>query len=87
MLTLEDLRLILAECAGEDPQELSGEDISDRPFEELGYDSLVLLETSAQLKHRHGVDIPEDVVRELKTARAILEYANAPTGSSAATAD
>ncbi|BCK72920.1 actinorhodin polyketide synthase acyl carrier protein [Streptomyces libani subsp. rufus] len=77
MLTLEQLRLVLAECAGEDLENLPLDDINDRTFEDLGYDSLVLLETSAQLKHRCGTDIPEDVIRDLKTPRAVLEYVNA----------
>ncbi|WP_399931708.1 acyl carrier protein [Streptomyces kanamyceticus] len=87
MISLEELRLILAECAGEEPEESAGEDFADRPFEELGYDSLVLLETSAQLKHRHGVDIPEDVIRELKSARAVLDHIRTTARPTATAAD
>ncbi|CAM5606747.1 Actinorhodin polyketide synthase acyl carrier protein [Streptomyces alboniger] len=80
MLTEDQLLQILSECSGDEALLAQGEDILDREFEALGYDSLVLLETSAQLKHRHGIDIPEDMIRELTTPRAILAYVNVPAG-------
>ncbi|MFE6286294.1 acyl carrier protein [Streptomyces sp. NPDC057877] len=78
MLTLDQFLEILAECSGDEQTAARGEALLDREFDALGYDSLVLLETSAQLKHRHRIDIPEDVIRDLKTPRAVLEYVNTP---------
>ncbi|MFF5252817.1 acyl carrier protein [Streptomyces leeuwenhoekii] len=78
MLSLDQLLQILGECSGDEQITAQGEDVLDREFDALGYDSLVLLETSAQLKHRHDIDIPEDVIRDLKTPRAVLEYVNVP---------
>lgn len=76
MLSADQLLLVLAECSGEEEIRARGEAVLDQEFEILGYDSLVLLETSAQLKHRYGLDIPEDVIRDLSTPRAVLEYVN-----------
>ncbi|WBB58140.1 acyl carrier protein [Streptomyces sp. WMMC500] len=38
-------------------------DIADIAFDELGYDSLALLELSARIKQTLGVDIPESDMR------------------------
>lgn len=78
MLSIDQFLQILSECSGDEQAVAQGDDILDREFEVLGYDSLVLLETSAQLKHRYGIDISEDVIQDLKTPRAVLEYVNAP---------
>ncbi|MDP9607954.1 MULTISPECIES: acyl carrier protein [Streptomyces] len=78
MLRIDQLLQILSECSGDEQALAQGEDILDREFEDLGYDSLVLLETTAQLKHLYDIDIPEDVIRDLKTPRAVLEYVNVP---------
>lgn len=77
MLNLDQLLQILSECSGDD-QATAHDDVIDREFDELGYDSLVLLEMTAQLKHRYDIDIPEDAIRDLKTPRAVLDYVNVP---------
>ncbi|MFC3350725.1 acyl carrier protein [Streptomyces echinoruber] len=71
-MTLEDLRRILAECAGEgdflDPRV----DIADTSFTDLGYDSLALLETAARIEQEFGVSLPEDLIATLDTPRSLL---------------
>ncbi|MER6842742.1 acyl carrier protein [Streptomyces platensis] len=78
VLTIDDLLRVLAECAGEtagaDP---SGDD-AHRTFEEMGYDSLVLLETNARLKQDFGIDIPDEA-DGAKTPADLLTLANATT--------
>jgi len=72
-VTIDDLRRILAACAGaDDDVDLNG-DILDSPFEELGYDSLALLETAAVISREFGVSIPDDELTELATPRAMLD--------------
>lgn len=80
-ITLEALRAILVECAGEDESGGLDGDILDTPFVELGYDSLALIETAARLKRQFGVDIPDDRVTELDTPRKMLKFVDdaAPT--------
>jgi act minimal PKS acyl carrier protein len=74
--TLDDVRRILIACAGDqDEIDLTG-DISDIEFDDLGYDSLALLETAARIKQELGVDIPDELISELKTPRQLLVAVN-----------
>lgn len=75
-MTIEDLRAILVSCAGEDESTDTGTDISDVLFEELGYDSLALMETAARIERDFGVRLPEEMMVELKTPRALLDLVN-----------
>jgi minimal PKS acyl carrier protein len=74
-MSIEDLRGILIECAGGDADALP-RDLVDVPFEELGYDSLVLIETSATLKRQYGVVIPDERLTELRTPAELLRLIN-----------
>ncbi|MCO1575098.1 acyl carrier protein [Crossiella sp. SN42] len=76
MLTLDQLREVLTQCAGADEGVNLDGDILDQDFLELGYDSLALIETTAELRRRFGIEIPEDLVNELETPRAMLDYVN-----------
>lgn len=73
--TVDDLLHILKECAGES---LSGDAavLADVTFEELGYDSLALLETAARIEHDLGVALPDEDVTELKTPGAMVALVN-----------
>ena len=81
-MTFDDLRRILIECAGgadlfeEFGQALAG-DIVDESFEELGYDSLALIESAALIKRQFGVSIPDDEITEVETPRELLDLVNA----------
>jgi act minimal PKS acyl carrier protein len=75
MMSMDDLRGILVACAGDDADMLDG-DISSVPFDELGYDSLALIETAAKLKLHHGVDIPDDELAEVRTPGELLDMVN-----------
>ncbi|MFD6282084.1 acyl carrier protein [Streptomyces sp. NPDC060209] len=71
--TLDDLKRVMRECAGEDESiDLDG-DILDAPFEDLGYDSLALLETATRIERELGVRMPEEVLSGAKTPRLLLE--------------
>lgn len=76
-LTLPDLRQIIEAGAGvADDADWSAPSTPDTPFEDLGYDSLALLEFAAQVQQRYGLRIPDDAVSEMKTPRLALEYVN-----------
>jgi act minimal PKS acyl carrier protein len=49
-------------------------DIADMDFEELGYDSLALLELSARIKQILGVEVPEG---DMKTPGGTVRLINA----------
>ncbi|GAA1186395.1 acyl carrier protein [Streptomyces hebeiensis] len=80
-MTLEELRDTLVACAGEgDAVDLSG-DILDVPFEELGYDSLALMESAARIERAYGISLPEEATSEADTPRALLDLVNGITAS------
>ncbi|AJF66131.1 acyl carrier protein [Streptomyces vietnamensis] len=75
-LTLDALRTILVACAGEDDSaDLSG-DILDITFEDLGYDSLALMESAARIEREFGVTLDDDDVNEALTPRLLLDLVN-----------
>ncbi len=76
LMTLDDLRAILVECAGEDDAAGMAGDIAEVPFEDLGYDSLALMETAARIEQRFGVRIPDEQIMMLVTPNAVLDAVN-----------
>jgi act minimal PKS acyl carrier protein len=72
-MTVDDIRRILTDCAGEDEtMGLRGE-ILDVAFADLGYDSLALLEMAARIDQEFGVSIPDEQIVGLHTPRAVLD--------------
>ncbi|MGW4382184.1 acyl carrier protein [Kitasatospora sp. NPDC004531] len=71
-MTIHDLHEILIACAGGDrPEGLDGE-LADLTLDELGYDSLALIETVARLKLQYGVVIPEEQILDVSTLGDLL---------------
>ncbi|HEX8631641.1 MAG TPA: acyl carrier protein [Catenuloplanes sp.] len=75
-LTIEDLRVILNECAGDDDAAVLGGGALDTSFLDLGYDSLALLEAAAVVKRRYGVEVSDQDLHDIDTPRAFLEKIN-----------
>lgn len=75
-LTLDGLTAILRECAGEDEGTALRGDILDAAFEELGYDSIALLETVGRIQADYGVALSDDLVVEATTPRDMLVLVN-----------
>ncbi|MEU4181250.1 MULTISPECIES: acyl carrier protein [Streptomyces] len=79
--SLDDLKRILREGAGADEGvDLDG-DILDTGFEELGYESLALLETAGRIEREFGVTLDDDVLTDAQTPRTLLAAVNATIGS------
>jgi act minimal PKS acyl carrier protein len=75
-LTITDLKRILREAAGEDEGiDLDG-DILDLTFEDLGYDSLALLETGSRIEREHGIELEDTTITVAETPRALLAVVN-----------
>lgn len=81
-MTINDLRRALAACAGESDSTPLGEHVLDWDFDDLGYDSLALIETAAHIAKQYDVHIPEEHIIELRTPRQLLDFVN---GTPAAT--
>ena len=74
-LTIERLRQIMRECAGEDESVSLDGDIYDIAFSDLGYDSLAIMETAAKIEREFGLSLPDDMAAA-QTPRAFLAAVN-----------
>lgn len=74
--TLDDLRSIMRSCAGEAESIDLDSDILDISFEELGYDSIALLETASRIERSTGVAIADDELTVSGTPRVLVEFVN-----------
>ncbi|MFD5768452.1 acyl carrier protein [Streptomyces sp. NPDC127049] len=74
--TIDDLKRILLEGAGaEEGVDLDGA-ILDTDFEELGYESLALLETGSRIEREFGIALDDDVFTDNRTPRALVAAIN-----------
>ncbi len=72
-----DLQRILRAGAGvEQDVDLDGE-VLDETFEDLGYDSIALLETAGRISREYGVVIDDDALVKATTPRSLIELVNA----------
>lgn len=76
VMGLSDLRRMLAESAGvSQGVDLDG-DIVDADFQELGYDSIVVMEVAARITSRYGIPIDDEALGEARTPRLLLDLVN-----------
>lgn len=75
-ISLDDVWRLLRESAGADEKLLSVGDVDHRPFEELGYDSLAILEVSSRIEQEFGIKIHEDDIPGLDSPAGIVDYVN-----------
>jgi minimal PKS acyl carrier protein len=74
--TLDDLRRVMRVCAGEDAASDLDGDIAQRPFDELGYDSLALLETASRIEREYRVALPDDLLGDIHTPADFVALVN-----------
>lgn len=78
--TIDDLKRILLEGAGtEEGVDLHG-DILDLRFDDLGYESLAMLETSSRIEREFGITLDDTAVTDAGTPRALLDVVNGHLG-------
>jgi minimal PKS acyl carrier protein len=75
-LTIDELKYILREAAGADESVNLDGDILDLDFQDLGYDSLALLETASRIQREYGIHLDDTTVTEVGTPRALLKAVN-----------
>lgn len=76
IFTLDDLKRIMRECAGEDESvDLDG-DIGGVTFDELGYDSLARMETASRVEREFDVVLPEEEMSHLSTPVQFAAFVN-----------
>jgi act minimal PKS acyl carrier protein len=75
-LTLADLVTVMRGCAGEaDGVNLDG-DILDTEFDNLGYDSIAMLETTGCIQREYRIVLADDVVTAARTPRELIDLVN-----------
>jgi minimal PKS acyl carrier protein len=74
--TVDQLIQTLRECAGEDEPESLSAAVLDIPFDDLGYDSLAILNTARQIEADHAIELGDDILDVTSTPRALLEAVN-----------
>lgn len=82
--TLTDLKRILLEGAGADESVDLDAEILDTEFEQLGYESLALLETSSRIEREYAITLDESVLADATTPRALIDLVNAHLAAAAA---
>ncbi|GID94068.1 acyl carrier protein [Amorphoplanes digitatis] len=74
---LEDLKRILLEGAGADEGVDLDADILDTRLDDLGYESLALLETGSRIEREYGISLDESALIEAPTPRVLIDLVNA----------
>ncbi|TSB26781.1 acyl carrier protein [Streptomyces sp. NBC_01525] len=82
--TLDDLKRILLEGAGADESVDLDADILDLGLEELGYESLALLETASRIEREYGISLDEVELTHTLTPRELIDAVNTCLTPSAA---
>lgn len=74
--TLDDLKRIMRTSVGVDESvDLEGA-ITQVPFNDLGYDSLAVLEIAGTIQKELSLSLPDEAVAELKTPGEFVGYVN-----------
>lgn len=79
--TLDDLKRILLEGAGAEEGVDLDADILDTAFDDLGYESLALLETGSRIEREYHIVLDEAVVAEARTPRVLIDAVNSRLGA------
>jgi act minimal PKS acyl carrier protein len=74
---LDDLLELTRNHAGEPDEFELDEQIVDVMFEQLGYDSVALLEVLNQIRSQYGIDLSDETMNRTKTPREVLDAVNA----------
>jgi act minimal PKS acyl carrier protein len=74
--SMTELKEIMRTSAGVLEEVDLDADIADIEFDDLGYDSLAVLELVSQVGRRYGVSIPDDAIAEMPTPASAVRYLN-----------
>jgi minimal PKS acyl carrier protein len=74
--TIHDLTRLMRKCAGENEEISLDGDIADVAFDDLGYDSLALMETASAIERELKISLPDDLVFEAGTPGSLVAIVN-----------
>ncbi|MGY1683321.1 acyl carrier protein [Geodermatophilus sp. SYSU D01176] len=75
-LTLEHLQTILRAVGGDGEAVTDHGDLLDARFDELGYDSLALLEAGCRIEREFGIQLVDSTVTDAATPRDLITSVN-----------
>ena len=75
-LELQDLRRILRESAGAAAEADIDGDISNRDLQDLGYDSIAIMEVVARIGREYGLSIDDEALADATTPGMLLNLVN-----------
>jgi act minimal PKS acyl carrier protein len=81
--TPEDLKTIMLRTADEDTASDLDGDFLGRPFADLDFDSLAVLEIATSIQERYHLVIPDQAIAEMTTPRDVVDYVNGQLRESA----
>ena len=82
-ITVDEIRRIIIASAGA-PEAAVEADFADTSFDELGYESLALMETASAIEREFGVSVPDDLLFEARTPRDLAELVRSAKEAAAA---
>ena len=74
--SLKELKQIMRECAGENESTNLDSDFEAVTFDDLGYDSLAILETASRIERSYGLKLPEEHLADITTPGALVAFVN-----------
>ncbi|MBP2702964.1 acyl carrier protein [Microbispora sp. RL4-1S] len=77
-LSLDELKQIMRRVAGDDDTIDLADGFETRTFEDLGYDSLALMEIAHHVERACGRALPDAELEDVSTPRDLLEVVGAP---------
>jgi minimal PKS acyl carrier protein len=75
-LTLDELKTVMLRCSGLPDQASVEGDIRDITFEDLGYDSLAVLEIASAMQRQYKIEISDESIETMTTPGAVLDFVN-----------
>lgn len=72
-ITVDQMRRLIIACAGAPEVRVADADFADTTFEELGYESLALMESAAAIERDFGVSLSDEILFAAKTPRELTE--------------
>lgn len=75
-VNIKDVWTALVEGSGTDDADTLLVALESRSFDELGYDSLAVLETGLRLRRDSGADVPDTQIANAQTAQELIDLIN-----------
>ena len=73
---MHELKTVMLRCSGLPDQASLEGDIRDITFEDLGYDSLAVLEIASAMQRSYKIEISDESIETMTTPGAVLDFVN-----------